>query len=153
MSTEEHFPGCVEIREAAKNDVCYCESHEVMTDPRTIAIVEARRLALVESFRITRAADHIIARKWSLEERIGALTLAEWVKLAKAIAEAPDGMTIKEFVELHPLPVDELGVRRKPQDNPPCPQDNQPCGSCGATNGTFSERGFNRCNACGYPGQ
>ena len=30
---------------------------------------------------------------------------------------------------------------------------NQPCVSCLAVEGTFNERGFNRCNACGYPGQ
>lgn len=30
---------------------------------------------------------------------------------------------------------------------------NQPCQSCGAIEGTFRERGFNRCNKCGYPGQ
>ena len=31
--------------------------------------------------------------------------------------------------------------------------ENQPCVVCGASVGTVSERGFNRCNKCGYPGQ
>lgn len=30
---------------------------------------------------------------------------------------------------------------------------NQPCEACGRTKGTFSERGFDRCNHCGFPGQ
>lgn len=30
---------------------------------------------------------------------------------------------------------------------------NQPCVVCGAEDGTFSERGFPRCSACGFPGQ
>ena len=31
--------------------------------------------------------------------------------------------------------------------------DNRPCERCGRSDGTFLERGFNRCKACGYPGQ
>lgn len=30
---------------------------------------------------------------------------------------------------------------------------NQSCMVCGASNGTHNERGFERCNLCGYPGQ
>ena len=30
---------------------------------------------------------------------------------------------------------------------------NQPCVACNAEDGTFSERGFNRCRRCWYPGQ
>jgi len=50
----------------------------------------------------------------------------------------------KRFSELRDALTADPEAEKKP---------NQPCEKCGAEDGTFIERGFHRCNKCGYPGQ
>lgn len=51
-------------------------------------------------------------RKWPIQERLAALTPDELARYYNLLWSAPADMTTRQFLERHPLPIDEYGVRR-----------------------------------------